>query len=256
MTTLNTNNQAQAMLEGGKAFLDTISNAPVGITENQLKSEESLATQRKNRAVERAKRNRVNPEPSFLSAIRNWSRLQAYDLLMKKVAGKKIRNDFYQSFQLDLQQEIEDLSDEIQTSWQIEDEQRVAAKQQKEEQTFGMAHKYIVGLNDAILNGERQRQEIFNDGVQAALSWAVKYGDSIKEREKSLEEREKRISEREKEDYEYNRAMRALMKGDQKASFVSNVVDTGKNTLGCLFLWFLLVAGILVAIYFAFPAHH
>jgi len=253
---------AHAMFEGGQAFLKTISSAAPTLDEAQLQAEENQAEQRLTQAIDAAKRYRANPGPHLLSAARNWSRKQALAILREKMEGKPIRQDFYQPFQFDLQQEIAFLISDIQSFWEQEDEQKAAAEQraaaakrEEAEQAFGAAYPYIRGLNEALLHGERERQSTFNAGQQAAQQWAARYGESVKERERVLEEREKRIRERELQDYEHQRAMRALMIGEQRTSFADTMIRTGKNTLGCLLLWFLLVAGILVAIYFAFPHH-
>lgn len=253
---------AQAMFEGGQAFLKAISSAAPDLEEAQLQADENQADYRFTKAINVARQNRTNPGPYILSAVRNWSRKQALAILREKIAGKQIRQDFYQPFQYDLQEEIASLISDLQQYWDQEDEQReaaeqqhIAAKRKEAERAFGDAYPYIQGLSDVVLDGERQRQIIFHEGVQAAQGWAVKYGDSVKERERLIEEREKRIREREAQDYEHQRAMRALMIGDQRASFADTVVRTGKNTFGCLLLWVLLIAGILLAIYFAFPHH-
>lgn len=253
---------AQAMFEGGQAFLRTISSAAPTLDETQLQADENQVDQRFAQALDAAKRYRANAGPHLLSAIRNWSRKQAITILREKMEGKPVRHDFYQPFQFDLQQEIALLISDTHLFWEQEDEQRATAEQQRAaakreeaEQAFGAAYPYIQGLSDALLHGERERRSIFNDGQQAAQQWATKYGESIEEREKVLEERERRIREREMQDHEHQRAMRALMIGEQRTSFADTMIRTGKNTLGCLLLWFLLVAGILVAIYFAFPHH-
>jgi hypothetical protein len=253
---------AQAMFEGGQAFLKTISSAAPDLDEAQLQADEDHADLRFLNAINAAQQNRANPGPHLLSAIRNWSKKQAFAILREKIAGKPIRQDFYQPFQYDLQEEIASLISDLHLFWDQEDEQREAAEQQhsaakreEAERAFGAAYPYIQGLGDAVLSGERQRQVIFNDGVQAAQGWAAKYGDSVKERERLMEEREKRVREREAQDYEHQRAMRALMIGDQRTSFADTVVRTSKNTLGCLLMCLLLFAGILLAIYFAFPHH-
>lgn len=253
---------AQAMFEGGQAFLRTISSAAPTLDEAQLQADENQADQRLTQAIDAAKRYRTNPGPHLLSAARNWSRKQAIAILREKMEGKPIRHDFYQPFQCDLHQEIASLISDIHLFWEQEDElqeaarqRAAAAKREEAEQAFGAAYPYIRGLSDALLNGERERQSTFNAGQQAAQQWAAKYGESVKERERGLEEREKRIREREMQDHEHQRAMRALMIGEQRTSFADTMIRTGKHTLGCLLLWFLLVAGILLAIYFAFPHH-
>ncbi len=134
-------------------------------------------------------------------------------------------------------------------------QQRAEAKREEAEQAYGAAYPYIHGLNDAVLHGERQRQSIFESGQQAAQSWANKYEESVKARERQLEEREKRLQQQEQENREHHIALRSLSKWDDRNSFVNTVVSTGKNTMGCLILWFLLVVGVLAAIYFAFPHH-
>ena len=142
---------------------------------------------------------------------------------------------------------------ELQLFWEQEDERRAAvemrqaaAKREEAEQAFGAAFPVVRGLNDAVLNGERERRAVFESGQQAAQGWVNKYEDSVKAREKLLEERENR---------EHQIALRSLAKWDDRNSFANTIVSTGKNTIGCLFIWFLLVAGILAAIYLAFPHH-
>jgi len=253
---------AQSMFEGGQAFLKTISSADPNLDDAQLQVDENQADLRSAQALDSAKRSRGNPGPHILSATRNWARKQAIAILREKVAGNPIRQDFYQPFQFDLQQEVASLISDIQLFWEQEDEQRAAAEQQRAavkreeaEQAFGAAYPYIRGLSDAVLNGERQRQTIFNDGQKATIDWAAKYGESVKKREDDVVEREKRVQEQEQQMREHQLALRSLATWDDKTSFLNTIVNTGKNTIGCLFIWFLLVAGILLAIYFAFPHH-
>ena len=251
---------AQAMFEGGQAFLTTISSAAPDLDEAQLQDEENQMARRYAKALDNAKHARSNPGPHVLSAVRSWSRKQAIAILRKKLAGKKIRRDFYQPFQPDLQQEISTLIADLQLFWEQEDEeqeaerqQRIAAKRQEAEQAFGAAYPYIRGLSDAMLNGERQRQDIFKDGQNAVQKWAEKYEESVLARERQLETREERIEQQERENREHQLALRSLAKWDDKNSFVNTVVSTGKNTMGCLLAWLLLIVCILAAIYFAFP---
>ena len=253
---------AQASYEGGQAFLKTIGNADPSLTEVQLNADEKQVDQRYARSLDYARRDRSNPGSHILSVIRNWSRKQAIVILREKVAGNQIRQDFYQPFQFDLQQEIATLISDIQQYWEQEDEQRdvaarqqIATKRQEAEQAFGSAYPYIHELSDSVLNGERQRQTIFESGQKAAQQWAQSYGESVKERERQLEERTQRIQEQERENRDHQIALRSLARWDDKRSFADTVVHTGKNTIGCLFLWFLIVAGILLAIYLAFPHH-
>ena len=253
---------AQAMFEGGQAFLQAVSSVVPTTDDAQLQADENQADRCIVQDLHNARRSRTHFGPSILSAVRNWSRKQAIAMLREKVAGKPIRQDFYQPFQSDLQQEISAMIRDLLLFWEQEDEQRAAAEKQRAqakreeaEQAYGEAYPYIHGLNDAVLHGERQRQSIFESGQQAAQSWANKYEESVKARERQLEEREKRLQEQEQENREHHIALRSLSKWDDRNSFVNTVVSTGKNTMGCLFLWFLLVAGILAAIYFAFPHH-
>jgi hypothetical protein len=253
---------AQASYEGGQAFLKTIGNADPSLTDAQLEADELHVEQRYVRSLDYARRDRSNPGPHIMSAVRNWSRKQALAILREKVAGKQIQHDFYQPFQLDLQQEIATMISDLQQDWEQEDEQRdvaerqrIAEKRQKAEQAFGSAYPYIRGLSESVLNGERQRQTIFESGQQAAQQWAQYYGASVKERERQLEERIDRIQAQERENREHQIALRSLAKWDDKRSFADTVVHTGKNTLGCLFLWLLVIVAILLAIYFVFPHH-
>jgi hypothetical protein len=253
---------AQASFEGGQTFLKTIGNADPSLTDAELEADEQQVDLRYAHSLDYAKRDRANPGPHILSAVRNWSRKQAFAILREKVAGKQIRHDFYQPFQLDLQQEIATILSDLHQGWEQEDEeravaeqQRAAAKRQEAEQAFGSAYPYIRGLSDIVLNGERQRQTIFESGQKAAQQWAEHYGESVKEREQQLEKRVHRIQEQERENREHQIALRSLAKWDDKRSFADTLVHTGKNTLGCLFLCFLVIVGILLAIYFAFPHH-
>lgn len=253
---------AQAMLQGGQAFIKTITDSPSTVTDAQLQTDETRVDQRYARALDQAKRDRTNPDLHILSMVRNWSRKQALALVKQKVAGKQIRTDFYQIFQDELQQEITSLVTDLQLFWQQEDEQRkvveqrqAIAQREQAEQAFQDAYPLVNGLHTALLNGEQHRQRIFNDGQQAAQGWANKYEDSVNKRERIAEDRENRLKEREDRDYDHQRAMRALMVNDQRASFADTVVRTGKNTIGCLIIWFLVIASILLAIYFAFPHH-
>src|SRR6266496_496716 len=141
---------AQAMFEGGQAFLKTISSAAPKIDETQLTQDEDQVDRRLAQALDYARRARTNPSPHILSAVRNWSRKQAIAILREKVAGKQVRQDFYQPFQFDLQQEIATLIVDLQLFWEQEDEQREAAEQQRlaakreeAEQAYGAAYPYI-----------------------------------------------------------------------------------------------------------------
>ena len=137
----------------------------------------------------------------------------------------------------------------------LQSEQRSAAKREEAEQAFGSAYPYIRGLSESVLDGERQRQAIFESGQKAAQQWAESYGESVKEREQQLEGRIQRIQQQERENREHQLALRSLAKWDDKRSFMDTAVHTGKNTLGCLFLCLLVFVGILLAIYLAFPHH-
>jgi hypothetical protein len=253
---------AQASYEGGQAFLKTIGNADPSLTEAQLTADGKQVDQRYTRSLSYARRDRSNPVPHILSAVRNWSRKQALGILREKVGGKQVRQDFYQPFQFDLQQEIATMLSDLQQSWDKEDEQRdiaerqrSAAKREEAEQAFGNAYPYIRGLSESVLDGERQRQAIFESGQKAAQQWAESYAESVKEREQLLEGRIQRIQQQEQENREHQLALRSLAKWDDKRSFMDTAVHTGKNTLGCLFLCLLVFVGILLAIYLAFPHH-
>ncbi|GCE15063.1 hypothetical protein KTT_49220 [Tengunoibacter tsumagoiensis] len=254
---------ATAMFEGGQAFLKMISRMASEIDETKLAQNEQQMEQRCDRALSNAKRARSNPVPHLLSAVRNWSRKQALVLLREKLAGKSVQKDFYEPFQFALQQEISTMMLDLQLFWEQEDEQRAEAarnqaveKRKEAEQAYGAAYPYVRGLNEAVLDGERYRQVIFNDGQQAAHMWANKYEESVKAREKQLEEREKLIKVQEKEGHEHQIALRSLTKWDDRNSFANTVVNTGKNTIGCLVVWVLVILGILLAIYLAFPHPH
>ncbi len=252
--------RSHALFEGGQAFLNTMSRAVPTLDESQLYVDEQQAERRFIRALDSARQNRANPAPHFLSAVRNWSRKQALAILREKVAGKQTQQDFYQPFQYYLQEEIASLVSAIQQFWDQEDEQRSAAerlrataRREETEQAFGVAYPYVRGLSDAVLNGERQRQVIFNDGIHAAQQWASKYEESVRERERLLEERERRIREQEAQEYKRQHTM---VRDEQRTSFIDSIVRTGTHTLICLFLWFPLFAYILIALYFVLPAHH
>ncbi|BCL83610.1 hypothetical protein ccbrp13_60750 [Ktedonobacteria bacterium brp13] len=253
---------ATAMFEGGQAFLKTISSAAPGSDETQLQADERQVDRRLAQALDNAKRARTNPDPHLLSAVRNWSRKQAIAILREKATGKPIRQDFYQPFQFDLQQEISTMVLDLQLFFEQEDEQQAAAakqqaakKRQEAEQAFGAAYPVIQGLSDAVLNGEQSRQTIFESGQQAAQEWANKYEESMRARERQLEEREQLIKQQESDDRAHQIALRQLAKWDDRNSFANTVVSTGKNTLGCLFIWILIVVGLLAAVYLAFPHH-
>lgn len=253
---------AQAMFEGGQAFLQTISSAAPDVDEAQLTRDENEADQRYTHALDSARKVRSYPDSFILSAVRNWSRKQAIAILREKVAGKPVRRDFYLPFQLALQQEISTILLALQQSWDQEEKQRAeeekmqaALKREEAEQAYGAAYPYIRGLSEAVLKGEEARQKIFESGQEAALKWSGKYEESLKQREEELVARMKLIEQQERESREHQLALRSLATWDDKNSFVNTVVNTGKNTLGCLLLWFLVVAGILTAIYFAFPHH-
>jgi len=253
----------QCMFEGGQAFLKTVSNANTCLDKAQLLHDEKQVDQRLAQALANAQRARNNPDPHVLAAVRNWSRKQAIAILREQVAGKPIRQDFYLPFQYDLHQEIATMVLDLQRFWDQEDEQRVAAEQRRlaakreeAEQAYGAAHPYIRGLNDAVLQGERERQAIFESGQQAAQGWATKYEESVNRREQEIEARMQHIARQEQENRAHHLALRSLTKWDDRRSFADTVVSTGKSTVGCLFLWLVLIVGILLAVYFTFPAHH
>lgn len=133
--------------------------------------------------------------------------------------------------------------------------QQAATKREEAELAFLGAYPVIKGLNDAVLSGERERRAVFESGQQAAQGWANKYEESVRIREQRLEVREQRIQQQEQENRAHQLALRSLAKWDDRNSFANSIVSTGKNTIGCLLIWFLLVAGLLLAIYFAFPHH-
>jgi hypothetical protein len=257
---------AQATFEGGQAFLKTIGNADPTLTEAQIQADEQQVDRRYVRALDYAKRDRGNVGPHILSTVRNWARKQALSILREKIAGKPIRSDFYQPFQFDLQQEVAALISDIQVFWKQEDEQRAAAEQQRQaairkegEQAFRDVYPLVTGLQNALLDGERQRQTIFESGQHVVQQWADKYGESVREREKQLGEREKRIQEEERENREHQRALRALMIRDEKVSYADNVIRVGGKTLGCFF-WLIvggavIFFGLYLALFFAFPHH-
>jgi hypothetical protein len=252
----------QAAFEGGQAFLKIIGQTTPGVTDAQLEADEQQMNRRYVRSLDYAKRDRSNPGPHFLSAVQNWSNKQAIVILREKVAGKPMRKDFYRPFQFDLTQQIAILISDIQLFWKQEDEQRDAAKQQQiaakreeAERAFGEAYPIVRGLSDAVLNGERQRQVIFNDGQNVAQHWANSYENSVKKREDNLAVREQRIQDQEHENRAHQLALRSLAKWDDRNSVANTIVNTGKNAIGCLLLWLLIVAGVLIAIYFAFPHH-
>jgi hypothetical protein len=246
---------AQAMFDGGQAFLQAISSAPSTIDEAQLRADEKQADQQIKRALDYAKRDRANARAHLLVAVEHWSRKQAIPLLRLKKAGKPISPAFYQAFQPDLYQEITSMISDVQLCWDQEDAQQAAVKRQEAEQAFGQAHPYVIGLYDVVLDGERHRQAIFNDGVHAAQSWADRYEESVEKRAKDLEARIQIIQEQERENRAHQLALRELAQWDDRRSFVDSVIGTGKNALGCLLVFALVAGGILLAIYLAFPHH-
>jgi hypothetical protein len=256
------NFSAQAMFDGGQAFLKTISGVAPDIDEAQLTQDENEVDQRYAQALGSARRARSNPNPFILSAVRNWSRKQAIAILREKIAGKAVRSDFYLPFQSDLQQQIATIILDLQQIWEQEDKKlaeeeklQAAIKREEAEQAFGAAYPLIRGLNDAVLKGESERQKIFESGQEAARKWSGKLEDSLRKREEDLEARAKLIEQQERENREHQLALRSLATWDDKNSFVNAIANTGKNTFGCLLIWALLAAGILAAIYFAFPHH-
>lgn len=253
---------AQVTTEADHAFLGVILNAPLQLDDAQLQAEEKQADQQYTQALEDAKRHRVTAESSLLSAMRNWSRKQAIILLREKVAGKQLRQDYPVLFKADLQQQITTMLSDIQQFWKQEDEQQAAVEQQRiavqrveAEQAFGAAYPIIHGLGEVVLNGERQRQSIFESGQDAAKAWADKYEESVKRREDQLAERVMLIQEQERENRQHQLALRSLSRWDDRNSFLDSVISTGKSTVGCLLVWLLLLAGVLAAIYLAFPHH-
>ncbi|HEY7416138.1 MAG TPA: hypothetical protein VH593_13170, partial [Ktedonobacteraceae bacterium] len=68
---------AQAMYEGGQAFLQAISNAPDTIDEAQLRADEKQAEQQIARALDYARRDRANAPAHLLVAVVHWSRKRA-----------------------------------------------------------------------------------------------------------------------------------------------------------------------------------
>ncbi len=240
---------------GGQAFLETISQATPGTDDTQLDSDEQKAERRLSKALTQARRVRSNPEPYLLSATRNWSRKQAIAILRDKIAGKAVRPDFYQAFQSDLQQEVATMLDDVQQAWQQEDEHATDRMRAEAERAFGDAYPFIQGLGDAILQGEQERRTVFESGQNMAQAWADRYKESVNERENHVQVREDRIGEQEHENREQQLALRSLSRWDDHASFGNTEVSTGRNALGCLLLWLLLMAGALLAVYLAFPHH-
>jgi hypothetical protein len=245
----------QAIQEGGQVFLQTMFQADPAATDAQLEAEAKQLHQHYVQAESDAKSDRAHPDLHILAAATHWSKQQAIALLRKKIAGTPIPKDFYQFFQNGLQRQIASLISEIQMLWEQEDRQQAVVEREEAEQAFGVAYPYIKGLSNALLKGESQRQTIFTEGQQAAHKWADKYEASMQKREQELNERIKLIQQQEKENREHQLALRSLATWDDRRSFVDTAVSTGKNTLGCLFLWFLLVAGILIAVFLAFPHH-
>ena len=257
-----THYMATAILHGGQAFLETISQATPGIDDTQLTSDEKKAERMLSKALMQARRVRSNPEPYLLSAARNWSRKQAIAILRDKIAGKAVRPDFYQLFQSDLQQEVATMLDDVQQAWQLEDEREAdrgraeaALTRAEAERAFGDAYPYVKGLADAILQGEQERRTIFESGQNMAQVWSDKLKESVNERENRVKQREDLIKEQERENREQQLALRSLARWDDRASFGNTVVSTGRKALGCLLLWLLLMAGALLAIYLVFPHH-
>ena len=62
---------AQASYEGGQAFLKTIGNADPSLTEAQLEADENQVELRYARSLDYARRDRRNPGPHIMSAVRN-----------------------------------------------------------------------------------------------------------------------------------------------------------------------------------------
>lgn len=245
----------QAVQEGGQVFLQTMLQADPATTDAQLQAEADQLHQHSVHAESDAKRDRAHADLHILSAATHWSKQQALAMLRKKLAGTPIPKDFYPAFQISLQRQISSLISEIQAIWKQEDEQQLMIQREEAEQAFGAAYPYIQGLSDAVLNGERQRQNIFTQGQQVAQKWAEKYEENLQQREQDLNERIKLIQQQEKENREHQLALRSLATWDDRRSFADTMVSTGKNTLGCLLLFFLLAAGILVAVFLAFPHH-
>ena len=242
---------ATAMFEGGQAFLKTIGSATPNSDEAQLTQDANQVDRRFEQALDNAKLARTDPRPTPpVSSTKLVA--QASHRHPSRESGRQAGpTGFYQPFQFDLRQEISTMILDLQLFWEQEDERRAAAamqqaaaKRKEAEQAFGEAYPVVRGLNDAVLNGERERQVIFNDGQQAAQGWANRYEESVKARERQIEERENRIQQQERENREHQIAQRSLAKWDDRNSFANTVVSTGKNTIGCLLIWLLLTAGI------------
>jgi hypothetical protein len=245
---------AQATKEARQEFETTLLKGD-GLSKDQIVDMARDFKDRFQRALEAVKQGRHDPEPMFLSAMRNWARGKAIDLLLDKLAGKSIRPDYLEVFEQALRDEIISRVAEVERAWKSEDDQAAVAYRMEQRGAFGKAHPYVIALHEAVIKGERLRQDIFTDGVQAAEKWANKYEESMRRREEALEARIKLIEQQERENREHQLALRSLALWDDKNSFVNAVVNTGKNTVGCLLVWALLVGGILLAIYLAFPHH-
>ncbi|GHO50850.1 hypothetical protein [Ktedonospora formicarum] len=254
--------QTKATKDAQHTFLSVVLNAPLQLDDAQLQAEEEQAEKRYTQALLDARRHRATAASSLLSAMCNWSRKQATALLREKVAGKPMSPNYPELFASDLQQQFTTVRSDLQHFWKQEDEQqavvqqqRIAAQRKDAEEAFGTAYPIIHDLGELVLHGERERQSLFESGHRMANAWADKYEQSVKKREDQLAERVQLIQEQERENRQHQLSVRSLSRWDERNSFLDAVVSTGKNTVGCLLVWFLLLAGVLGALYLAFPHH-
>lgn len=239
---------ALANAQARHEFETTVLNGD-GLSDDQLKQHALDFEQRFKRALEATRRNRRDPEPMFLSAMRNWARGKAIGLLRDKQAGKPIRKDYYEVFETALKEEIAHQITELELTWQSEDDQQqqqaAAQRRAEQEQAFQDDHRPLLEAYGALERASTTGYDL-----------AGQFADRL---EKRMERHEQFLENIGGEVLGMVHNVRAQQQQDDKISLADHLVRTGKNTLTCLF-WLLLSGavvflGIFAALYFAFPHH-
>jgi len=245
----------EAVFQGQHQFATTIANADE-LEDHQLQQEATTYEWRYKRAVGLAKQDRQNPGPHFLSAVRNWSRVQAIRHLRTKVTGGNIRDDYELVFEDQLKDEINHQVTIFKLGWATEDKQHtqqaLAARHAEQTQAFQDDHQHLIEAYDALETAYAGREK----AVQAGYDRAEQFADAL---EKRLEAHEHYLESTGWLWYAKGKDVRGQQQQDDTFSFVDNFIRVGGKTLGCVF-WLVLgtlflSVGIFAALYFAFPHH-
>jgi hypothetical protein len=230
-----------------------------GLSDDQLKQHADDFEKRYKRALEAARRSRRDPEPMFLSAMRNWSRGKAIGLLRDKLAGKSIRKDYYEVFECALKDEIAYRISELELAWQFEDDHAGQQQQQaaverriEQEQAFQGDHKPLIDAYGTLEKAFTGREK----AVQAGYDLAGQFAEKL---EKRMARHEQFLENVGGEVLGLVQDVRVQQRRDDHVSQADHIVRVGKNTLSCLF-WLtigglVVFFGIFLALYLAFPHH-